>query len=525
MADAERAKEGPEAALGTEFANRLSQPHARPSHFWNSQHMSTAPKSIGANDVIRTISEHPRRLVAPIVVVTLVALFYALFGKGTYEVSQALVVRDETGDPLSRPGKFAHTDEMKASQETIVELLKSRNVLSKALAEVGPPIDANPSGNWPSDRDVEQLQAQVKIVAPKGAEFGKTEVFYLKVQSGSQQRAKHLAEAICRQLQVRFSQLREAKANSTINELTKTVALAKTDLAEATKALSTIEGQVARDLAELRILNESPSGDSDLRRTTTELERELRTYRATQTENEELLKLLKEGLHNPDKLLASPAALLKSQPGLGRLKDGLVDAQLKLGNLKGTMSEDHPMVQGARAAQQAIRQQLHDEISVAISGVEADQHMNADRIKAIEEQQAAVRERFARLASVRAEYSNLVSAAKNRSDNLKLVEHKLAEARGSKSAAASASLINLVDSPDVGTRPIGPARSMIVLGGVAGGLLIGLAWVVLSIGHEVVPQHDSGRFAASPNSPVRRSGTSPLRQALQRVANYGIYTP
>jgi len=65
----------------------------------------------------------------------------------------------------------------------------------------------------------------------------------------------------------RFADLREAKARSTTEELAKAVSLAQRDLTQATDSLSKMEQRVGSDLAELRILNESPSGDSDLRRT------------------------------------------------------------------------------------------------------------------------------------------------------------------------------------------------------------------------------------------------------------------
>ncbi len=231
------------------------------------------------------------------------------------------------------------------------------------------------------------------------------------------------------------------------------------DLAAATRSLREIEQQAGGDLAELRILNESPSGDSDLRRTTIELEKELRTLRAIQSEGEEFLKLLTAAQDDATKLLASPGVLLKAQPALGRLKDGLVDAQLRTGQLLGTMSQDHPLVQGALAAEHAIRQQLHDEISVAIQGVEVDLRVNAERMRDLDEQYQARQARFARLADVRAEYANLVTATKNRSESLKAVEHELAEARASQAAAGTTSLINLIDTPDAGTRPSGPGAA------------------------------------------------------------------
>ena len=484
-------------------------------------HMSS--HTIHPSDVVHTIVNHPWRLVTPVVALTLLAFGYSLVRSTTWEASQALVVRDETGDRTSRPGKFTQPDEMKTSQETILELVKSRSVLSKALAEIGPPKGYKDTAVWPSDNDIDALQSSVRATPPKGAEFGKTEVFYIKASDASPERAKQVVAAVCHQLQTRFSELREAKAKSTVVELTKAAELAKADLDQATGELSQIEKSVAGDLAELRILNESPSGESDLRRTITDVEKELRSYRAAQTENEEFLKVLTTAANDPSKLIASPSVLLKAQPGLGRLKDGLVDAQIKTGTLMGTMSEQHPAVLGAKQAELAIRSQLHEEISVAIAGVEVDQRINADRIKALEAKEVELQKRFQHLASVRAEYSNLVSSAKNRSESLKTVEHELAEARASQAAAHTASQINLIDGPHTGTHPINPAASMILLAGVAGGLLLGGAALLVSIRPQPIPSDDS-RAAACPARPAPRRATLNLRNALRQVSSYGLHT-
>ncbi|HEX3725054.1 MAG TPA: Wzz/FepE/Etk N-terminal domain-containing protein, partial [Pirellulales bacterium] len=139
--------------------------------------MNAAHAPLLPGDVIRTITKHPLRLIVPVVGFVLLAVVYSGLRQPTWEAAQALVVRDEAGDRLTRPGQFAHTDEMKTSQETIMELVKSRTVLSRALVDVGPPADRDPALTWPSEGDVESLQGRVKLTPPKGAEFGKTEVF------------------------------------------------------------------------------------------------------------------------------------------------------------------------------------------------------------------------------------------------------------------------------------------------------------------------------------------------------------
>ena len=473
-------------------------------------------------DLLRAGIQHRNKLIAPVVAVTILAGLYAIFRTPTWEATQALVVRDEAAGNAIRPGKFGHIDEMKTSQETLLELVKSRGVISSALAEVGPPDNYQSPEQWPSPKAVEDMQGAVKLSPPKGAEFGKTEVFYLKVQASTHERAVRLASAICRHLQGRFEQLRDTRAQSVTSELTKTVSLAKASLDQATASLGAVEKQIGRDLSELRILNEQPSGDSDLRRSMLELEKEIRTYRATQSGNRELLKLLSDAQVDPGRLLASPSRLLRSQPALQRLKDGLVDAQLKTAQLLGTRAEAHPQVKAAKTAEQEIGRHLHSELAIAIRGVEVDLRLTAERINSLHKQHEGIQNRLARLAAVRAEYANLVSDAKHRTDILKTAQEELAEAQASKAGAHTANLVSLVDHPDAGTRPIGPGRTVIVLGGMLGGLVIGCGLIFLSI--PTAPSATTGvRTKATGSQSGSGAGepqaTLSIKQALTKLVN------
>jgi uncharacterized protein involved in exopolysaccharide biosynthesis len=433
-------------------------------------------------DVLHSLRAHPARWAAPTVLMTLLAVGYALVRPATWEAQQALIVRDEAAGhagSISRPGQFGHVEEMKTAQETILELVKGRGVLGSALDEVGPP-SARKSADWPSDKAIESLQGSIKLAPPKGAEFGKTEVFYLKVTDASRERALALATAISRQLQNRFEKLREMRAKSVIGELVKAVSLAQVDLETSTRKLASMEAKVGPDLAELRMLNESPSGDSEIRRVSTELANELRVHRAAVASNEELLKLLYDAQVDQGRLLATPSRLLESQPALKRLKEGLVDAQLRTAAALGSMADDHPQVQSARSAEAAISGHLHNELQIAIKGVDVDLRLARQRVQSLELQREKMQGRMSGLAEVRADYGNLVMATRQCGEILKTAQQDLSEARASQAAAHTASLISLVDKPDAGTRPAGPGRTMIVLIGLLGGLVTGLGVVFLT---------------------------------------------
>jgi len=438
--------------------------------------------NVTLSEVYRLLREYPRRWLVPTVAVFTVVLVYALTHPGDWEASQALIVRNEASNTAGdAPGKFRSVEDMKATQETILEIVKSRQVLTAALDAVGPPADQDTDKPWPTAEDVESLRTAVKIAPPHGAEFGKTEIFYLKVKDASRERAVALATALCDQTQTSYRKLREEKAQGMLAELARTVDISRKDLNDATSKLSDLERQVGGDLAELRNLHGSPSAESDLRRNVTSLDADLRVAEATRRANEELLTLLESAQHDPTRLVATPNRLLEAQPGLKRLKEGLIDAQLKLAQLLGDMSDDHPKVRAARNSEQEIIEHINNELSVAVRGVQAEIDLGDKQIASLQSQLTDGRERLARLAGLRAEYSNLVAEVERRTKQLELAERNQADARASQSAAVATSLITRVDSPDTGARTIGPRRSVIALVGLVGGFATGLGVLLLTV--------------------------------------------
>ena len=75
---------------------------------------------------------------------------------------------------------------MKTFQETVLEVARNRIVVAGALKRLGPPANRS-QVNWPTSEDVQKMQKQITVTAPKGAEFGRTEVIYLSV-SGAKRR-------------------------------------------------------------------------------------------------------------------------------------------------------------------------------------------------------------------------------------------------------------------------------------------------------------------------------------------------
>ncbi len=125
---------------------------------------------------------------------------------------------------------------------------------------------------------------------------------------------------------------------------------------------------------------------------------------------------------------------------------------------------------------------------------------------------------------------------------LERAEQNLAEAHATHASAKAASLLSCIDVPDAGIRPVSPSRAMIVLAGIAGGLLVGFGVVFLTVptrrrscrgsaadaapAGKVMPADRLGRPLHSANGtigparPVFPAGSNlSLKQALHKIAS------
>ncbi|NIL96648.1 MAG: hypothetical protein GTO53_04390 [Planctomycetales bacterium] len=436
----------------------------------------------------RLVIQYPLRWAVPAVLITLAAAAYAVVHQPKWEASLPMIVRNEatTTAAHQKPGRFERLEQMQTVQETILELSRSRRVVAAALTELGPPAGKSVPA-WPTARDVARTRKAVTMTPPQGAVFGKTEVFYLKVKDKHCQRAIDLAAAISRHVQQEYQRLRNRKAESMTTELVRSVKLAQDELNNATGGLADLETRVAGDLAELRILQRSPSGNSDLRRRLNTVENELRAAQQAMMASEELFRLLDEAQTNPGRLLATPNRLLEAQPALRRLKDGLVDAQLATARLEGQLTGDHPEVLAAKAAEEEIGRHLSGELGTAMRGVKVELRLNKLRVVQLEEELAGITQRLQRLASVRAEYGQRLEEIVQLTQVLQSAQQNLAEARASRAAAHVASLITVIDQPETGTQPLGPGRVVILFSGLVGGLVVGLGIVFVTAPLDVTP--------------------------------------
>jgi uncharacterized protein involved in exopolysaccharide biosynthesis len=260
-----------------------------------------------------------------------------------------------------------------------------------------------------------------------------------------------------------------------------------------------------------------------LRQQLVQLEGEHRQTKTRLQEAKQLLAMLTAADRKPGQLVAMPNSLLDSQPALRRLKDGLIDAQLRTAQLSGARSADHPYVKAALLAEESIRQNLHDELRTAVQAAEAELKLAGERYEANTEQLSDVQQRLGRLAEHRAAYSNRIAAVASSRAVLERARGRLSEVRATQAAVHSASLVSRVDQPETGIHPTGPSRAIVVLMGMLGGLMIGLGCFFLSVGPESPPTgtvpHSGQTAPANQPQPKPQAPASPAAMAPSFPAN------
>jgi uncharacterized protein involved in exopolysaccharide biosynthesis len=322
---------------------------------------------------------------------------------------------------------------------------------------------------------------------------------------------------LCNVLETRLQELRDERAQGMIAELKRAAALAEQDLADRTQQLSVFEANVGADLIELRNLNATVGGQGETSQELQAIETERRANEAQRRENVRLLAVLESASDDPRQLLATPNSLLRSQPAVSRLKNALVDAQIRTASLLGSRSEKHPFVAGARAAENSLREQLHAEVEIAILGLHVELALNGDLEDALLKKWLAARARISRLAESRAEYANLVAAAENHTRLVEGARKNLADARAKQAAAHSASVINRIDGVEAGVRPVGPSRKTVTAAGGVGGLILGFGLVFLFASPQAAEVQGGARdakvsFASHESSPRRNSANGSGRE-------------
>jgi uncharacterized protein involved in exopolysaccharide biosynthesis len=304
-------------------------------------------------------------------------------------------------------------------------------------------------------------------------------VLYLEALADTPARAKKLCGLILDQVIERLRSVRRVRAESIIDELQQNRQVASARLEEATARLRAIEATVGPDLPELKGLADEVGHEGGLSRSLTEVQVQLPVAELELVRLEQLRDLLESGQADPRDVVFAGEDLLNLQPTLRRLKEGLIDAQLRKSQLAGRFESEHPKMKGAELAEQEILQHMTKEIASSIEGMEPRLNSARDRVGRLKRKQQDHLLRLEKLANLRSEYSNLATQVKQRAEALGSVDRALSEAEASLTAALTTSFVEPLNAAQISERPEGPSNRLLLLGATCAGGAMGLGLVFL----------------------------------------------
>lgn len=466
--------------------------------------------------LVQLFSRHRTLLIAPAIAGAVVAAFSTLVLPRDWEAEQGLLIRsDAAGYADQRLGKFTDLSEMKTVQETVLELARSQSVVTSVLEEV--------TGREPSRRQIADFRDKLRLTPPGGAEFGKTEVFYIGVLDPDRDRAIAKVESLTGQLDQRLTKLRADRADSMVAEVERSVAIARDQLHAHVQKLARFEQSVGADLIELRHLTSPNGGQSERTQKVLAIEAERRRLVDQRRQNEALLAELEAAQADPARLLAAPDALLTSQPSLRRLKNGAVEAQLTTTRLAGIRTANHPYMKAARRAQRAVQDELARAIPAAIAGVKLELRVAQNRESEFTEQLADLQRRSVNLAGQRSEYAELVANVEGQTSVLEGALKQLADAKSHRAGATTSSLLARIDAVETGVNPAGPGRTTVTAAGGLAGLLLGATLVFVFF----APSNESAHAAFTPKTaaPAAAAATAPVATPVAQPQTHPVVQP
>lgn len=474
--------------------------------------------------IISNLLQHWKIWVATLMLGVLAAGIYAFFIKqDSWTARQSLIIRDDLlGSPF-KPGRFESLETMKSAQETVLEVARRPQVIRRTLEKLGPQssfLGKGGSADWPSEKVIEEIQGDISLGAPNGNEFGKTETIVLGAKSSERGRAIEFITLLLDEIDVKLSEVRQAKLNSMVEELEQGKIAANATMDEAASRLKIMEANLGPDINTMRSMNEPRSGTSAFDTKLNQIRTEKRLAEAKLASALKQRELMQQAQSNPSIDLVTSSEMLALQPAFASLVKGLGDAQLVEAKLLGDYHPSHPKVQSARETVRASKQNLYYSLGPAIAGIDSQIRVFQDNVNRLDNLLAGLEARLRSLTEQRVSYSTLEQEVNKKREFFNTAQAKLAEMNSLAKSAASTALLTRVDSPQVPTRPDGLGKKAIGMAGAIGGLLLGLGLVMLIAPPFQDPQRDQAavsRPAAPSTGAAPESSVPPQSRTQSRL--------
>lgn len=429
----------------------------------------------------------PALWLVPAAMVWAATVVYVVVRPTEWEAVQTVNVRAQEA-ASEGDARWLDGDQRKSLQETLLELFRSRAVLEATLREVDRPAGAKTADaakETIDPRRIERLRRVIKVTPPEGADLGSSDILCLHVRDSDKTRAVKLAEVLCRQADLKWRSLRRERSTAAAAEWDEAVRAAESELQRVNDRLAAVETDLGARLPELRAWATGSGGDTPLTKRLSDLNAELRAAETELADTETLLSDVRSAVTDSSRLLDAANALIKREPSIEQWKTAWVEAQVRLADARGRMTDRHPEVVAAASAEREIHGRLVEELSAFVSILEGERDDLRAKRDLLQARIAGVNEEIRELAAQRVAYTNLLSEREQRLAVLQNARQRMEHARLAAEAVTSTQLLIPIEGAETGLDPVGPGRAAILAAGLVAGLVFGfgvLAWCVPSPG-------------------------------------------
>lgn len=416
---------------------------------------------------------------APMILgLVLSGVYNKLFATKTYTARQSLILRDDLLGDAYKPSRFESEESLKSAQETILEIARKPQVVEAVLDQLGPASSLFFSGDYPSLETIEDVQGNISLSAPNGAEFGKTEAVVLSVKTANAARSRKFVNLLLDEIDSKLSEVRSLRLESMRNELSQAGENAMKSLNDSSRRLQDLEKSFGAEITTIRGLNDPQgSGGFDLKINQIRLEeRQAAAQLSSAIQQRELLRQAQE---NGGVEFVTSNELLQLQPALQGIMTNLSTAMAQLAIDEGRYTSLHPQLQRSQRAVKMQKLQLFDSIGTTAKGLDSQ----IETLSALKERLGnsivKLEAKLEALTAQRVPYATLEEEVKKKAEVYNDVQGQLAQVQSYANSTNEVAMLTRVDDPQVSSRPdqIGAFKAGLV--GAAIGLMLGLGLVAL----------------------------------------------
>ena len=366
----------------------------------------------------------------------------------------------------------------------VYEVVYSRQVLESTMERCGvlnPASSEDPvAAQSARDELVSKLGKAIRLEAPKGSDFGTTQIFFIRLKDPDPDRAQALLTALLDSFRQRYEQLSAEQAQHLYRDTTTQVEKSREQLAVAVTAFDEFVRQLEGGMGELNSMGGAPGGDSELRRALATINDRLLPAETDLKLQQALLMQFERLEMDRTPLVDVPASLIRDYPALEQSIRELTGARVQLSSVAARVTIENPEYQTALERLRLLESVFLDEVKRAASAVRKEIAAKTEAVDFMRTEKEQYLARVAELTNRFVEFDGLRQEMTQRRAIVVDAEKRRSDAAHALATAAQETLFATIDGPRTSTKPVSPNRRLNVLIGTLLGLVTGVGLAFLT---------------------------------------------